>query len=69
MRLLRMLLVHSNRGRIIYKEVLNPHHMSLANTFTDVVEINIISIDDGEFVPSKGGKFIMTVHVRKCQHR
>jgi hypothetical protein len=63
-RLLRVLPVKQKKDRNCYEEVRNPHYVPVANTDTDVVEVNI-SRDDGTLVPFKGGKVIVTVHLRK----
>lgn len=62
--LLRVVPVRHNSGRTVYEEVRNPHYVSVTNSDTDVVEINIRR-DDGSPIPFRGGKTIVTVHVRR----
>ena len=63
-RLLRVIPVRSEGERNVYEEVRTPHYVPVTNTSSDVVEINI-SRDDGKPVPFKGGKVIVTLHLRK----
>jgi hypothetical protein len=66
-RLLRVLPVRKGKDdRNVYEEVRNPHYTQVANTDTDVVEIHI-SRDDGREVSFKGGKVIVTLHLRRIE--
>jgi hypothetical protein len=64
-RLLRVVPVRNvKRERDVSEEVRIPQYVRLANTDTDVVEVNI-SRDDGRSVAFKGGKVWMNLHLRK----
>ena len=64
-RLLRVIPIRNvKREKDVSEEVRNPHYVRLANTDTDVVEVNI-SGDDGETVAFKGGKVWLNLHLRK----
>jgi hypothetical protein len=64
-RLLRVIPVRNQKGiRSMYEEVAIPHYVPVTNTNTDVIEVNIRN-DAGEVVSFRGGKVIVTVHIRK----
>jgi hypothetical protein len=66
-RLLRVIPVRNQKGiRNMYEEVAIPHYVPVTNTNTDVIEVNIRK-DAGEVVSFRGGKVIVTVHIRKKQ--
>ena len=66
-RLLRVLPVRSGKkNRNIYEEVGQKLYVPVANTDSDVVEVNI-NRDDGSPVAFKGGKVIVTVHLRRVR--
>jgi hypothetical protein len=65
-RLLRVIPVRNvKKEKDVSEEVCIPHYVKLANTDTDVVEVNI-SRDDGRSVAFKGGKVWMNLHLRKA---
>ena len=64
-RLLRVIPSRYLKGvRNVYEEVTIPHYIPVTNTNGDVIEVNIRK-DDGQPVSFRGGKVIVTVHIRK----
>ena len=64
--LLRVMPVRYNEreGKNVYEEVMIPHYVDVAETDTDIVEIDI-KRDNGQDVKFRGGKVCINVHLRR----